>query len=296
MNLRKINYSLKVFTPLKISLVAIAILGSIVLWQTALLYRKSELISTLSLENADLKHSLSSIDGQLANLEDKASDVRIFQRELIRVIKNIDQSYPVSMARLNQNQHEPEPQHPLDFDPASLLSASESIFKLSSSHENLALEAASLLGRALTLKDILDKTPNKMPVSNGYISSLYGFRPDPFTKKVRKHHGIDIAAPIGTPVLASAGGLIKVVREDREFGKLVELDHGAGLVSRYAHMSATYVHPGERVKPGQMIGRVGNTGSRCHGAHLHFEISKNNKKLDPKPYIINKTLDFKSFS
>jgi len=113
--------------------------------------------------------------------------------------------------------------------------------------------------------------PANLPTATGLRSSLYGWRIDPFTGRQTFHEGVDFVGDIGTPIHAAAGG--KVVRAERhpEYGNMVEIDHGNGITSRYAHASALLVSEGDVVKSGQTIALLGNSG-RSTGPHLHFEI------------------------
>jgi len=113
------------------------------------------------------------------------------------------------------------------------------------------------------------------------MASGYGWRSDPFTKARKKHWGMDFTAPRGTPIYASGDG--KVIRADQRssgYGKHVRIDHGFGYISLYAHMSKYNVRKGQKVKRGDLIGFVGNTG-RSQAPHLHYEIIKNGSKINP---------------
>jgi|SRR5579871_1106862 len=286
MNVRKIDLSFRVFTPIKVCLVLIISLASVVLWQFALIAQKSHTLSTLSSENADLRKNLVEIDTQLADLRNSATDVRLFQREIIKVMKGIDQSYPVSLAPVTQiKAHHTSVDGFVDVE-NTLNNANETIFKLSSSQETLWFDTASLLGKAISMKDVLDNTPSVMPVVHGQISSGFGMRQDPFTHRGKFHHGLDIRAPIGTPVYAAADGMVEIAGRNSELGNYVRLSHKDGSHTVYGHLSSIAVRKGSLVKGGKEIGRVGNTGLRCQGSHLHFEMSKNGKRINPKPYLI----------
>ena len=113
------------------------------------------------------------------------------------------------------------------------------------------------------------------------MASGYGWRSDPFTKARKKHWGMDFTAPTGTPIYASGDGVVK--RADQQssgYGKHIRIDHGFGYISLYAHMSKYNVRKGQKVKRGDLIGFVGNTG-RSQAPHLHYEISKNGTKINP---------------
>lgn len=126
--------------------------------------------------------------------------------------------------------------------------------------------------------------PGRSPVAGVEVGSSFGNRLDPFNRRLAFHSGIDYAAPKGTPILASAGGKVVFAAFRREYGNTVEIDHGGGLVTRYAHASKILVKVGEVVMPGQEIAKVGSTG-RSTGPHLHFEILKDGRTTDPERYI-----------
>ncbi|WP_374350543.1 M23 family metallopeptidase [Chitinimonas sp.] len=113
--------------------------------------------------------------------------------------------------------------------------------------------------------------PANLPTSSGLRSSLYGWRIDPFNGRQSFHEGIDFIGDIGTPIYAAAGGTVLRAERHAEYGNMVEIDHGNGLTSRYAHASALLVREGEAVKSGQKIALLGNTG-RSTGPHMHFEV------------------------
>jgi murein DD-endopeptidase MepM/ murein hydrolase activator NlpD len=126
--------------------------------------------------------------------------------------------------------------------------------------------------------------PGREPVRDRPVVSSFGNRLDPFTRKRAFHSGIDYPAPTGTPIYASAGGRVIFAGYRPQYGRTVEIDHGGGLVTRYAHASAILVKVGQVVMPEQQIARVGSTG-RSTGPHLHFEILRGGRFVDPKVYI-----------
>lgn len=129
------------------------------------------------------------------------------------------------------------------------------------------------------------RTPSAMPILGyAYNSSSYGSRVDPFTGRRAYHEGLDFAAPRGTPILAAAGGMVVRARYLPGYGKLVELDHGNKLITRYAHASKIMVKEGDLVHRGQQIATVGSTG-RSTGAHLHFEVRVAGRAVDPRRFL-----------
>lgn len=125
--------------------------------------------------------------------------------------------------------------------------------------------------------------PNSRPVE-GPIGSGFGFRADPFTGRPALHSGLDFPADAGTPINAAAGGVVLFAERHPQYGNLVELDHGRGLVTRYAHASKLLVRAGDLVKRGQAIANVGSTG-RSTGPHLHFEVLVEGVPQNPARFL-----------
>ncbi|MDQ6983146.1 MAG: M23 family metallopeptidase, partial [Ghiorsea sp.] len=111
-----------------------------------------------------------------------------------------------------------------------------------------------------------------------------GIRSDPFTSKKAMHKGIDIANRFGAPVLAGSRGVVIYAGKMSDYGYLVEIEHGYGYRTRYGHMSAVSVVVGDIVDANQMVGRIGSSG-RSTGPHLHYEVRRNNKTLNPANFI-----------
>lgn len=127
--------------------------------------------------------------------------------------------------------------------------------------------------------------PTAKPVAEGFFaSSSFGWRLDPFTGQTAMHEGIDFIAETGTPVLAAAAGIVRTAEFHPQYGNMVEIDHGDGLTTRYAHSSALFVQPGELVKRGQKIAAVGSTG-RSTGPHMHFEVRINGAAVNPMRFL-----------
>lgn len=146
--------------------------------------------------------------------------------------------------------------------------------------EYLSNLEAKLL-RQSVLKDML---PNSSPVDVAFNSSSYGWRIDPFNGNKAFHEGLDFSAESGTPIYAAAGGIVTSAEQTTDYGKMVKIEHGFGLETRYAHASKLLVKVGERVEKGQLVAEVGSTG-RSTGPHLHYEIRLNGNVLDPRKYL-----------
>jgi murein DD-endopeptidase MepM/ murein hydrolase activator NlpD len=125
--------------------------------------------------------------------------------------------------------------------------------------------------------------PNSKPV-DGVVGSGFGFRSDPFTSRTALHTGLDFPADTGTPVAAAAGGVVLSTDHHPQYGNMVELDHGRGLVTRYAHNSRVLVKVGDLIRRGQVISEVGTSG-RSTGPHLHFEVLVDGVPQDPAKFL-----------
>lgn len=136
------------------------------------------------------------------------------------------------------------------------------------------------VGSGLGLVPAGDRVSQMRVPTQGQMSSYFGWRADPFGEGYRFHEGLDYAAGAGTRVVASRGGVVTYAGAAGAYGNLVTVDHGNGIETRYAHLSAIAVRAGQRVDTGQTLGRVGSTG-RSTGPHLHFEIRVNGKAVDP---------------
>jgi len=141
------------------------------------------------------------------------------------------------------------------------------------------------LARMEALSRGLDGIPQVLPASLQYISSGFGFRSNPFGGGGAEFHpGLDFKGPFGAPIYAAAKGRVSFVGQRAGYGNCVEVDHGNGLVTRYAHMSAFRTRIGTTVEAGQQIGQIGSTG-RSTGPHLHFEVRINDRAVNPRPFL-----------
>jgi murein DD-endopeptidase MepM/ murein hydrolase activator NlpD len=126
--------------------------------------------------------------------------------------------------------------------------------------------------------------PSVSPVKSSWYSSNFGWRIDPFTGKEAMHEGVDFVVPTGTPVYASAGGVVEYAGPHPQFGNLVEIDHGNGVITRYAHNSKVLVKVGQMVKRGEKISLSGSTG-RATGPHMHFEVRFKGVAQNPARFL-----------
>ena len=140
------------------------------------------------------------------------------------------------------------------------------------------------LGKLEAAKRAAGKAPIGHPVRGQQMTSRFGPRRDPFNRKRAMHSGIDFRAGYGHPVMATGAGTVKRAGPNGGYGRFIEIDHGNGLTTRYAHLKKMHVRKGDRVAAGQRIGDVGSTG-RSTGPHLHYEVRKNGRAVDPLGFI-----------
>ena len=172
-------------------------------------------------------------------------------------------------------------------DPATQQSASdvrsrldELELQLQSSGEQLGLIESLLADQDVDMS----ATPAGMPVRGGYMSSHFGNRTDPISGGSQFHRGLDFSGKLGDPVTAVADGVVIFSGRDAGLGNLVEIDHGNGLMTRYAHNSRLIVQVGERVRAGDRISLIGSTG-RSTGPHLHFEVWRDGRPVNPRQFL-----------
>ena len=126
--------------------------------------------------------------------------------------------------------------------------------------------------------------PSAVPVTGTNFTSGFGVRSDPFQRRAAMHAGVDLAGPIGTPIHATADGIVNRSEWVTGYGNLVEINHGRGIQTRYGHLSRSLVTPGQRVKRGDVIALMGSTG-RSTGSHLHYEVRLDGKAVNPVPFM-----------
>ena len=160
--------------------------------------------------------------------------------------------------------------------------------KLSTSRDGSTDPRFERLGLSLARMDAfeqgLEGIPQVMPADGGMITSTFGYRSDPFTGGGAFHPGLDFRGAYGAPIHAAADGRVSFVGQIRGYGNVVDVSHGNGLLTRYAHMSKTMAKVGQNVAAGDTIGAIGSTG-RSTGPHLHFEVRINNRVVNPRPFL-----------
>lgn len=242
--------------------------------------------SRLQQENVRLAQELGELHGRLSSLADTIS--RITQRDAkIRVLANLDPLDPqVQAAGIGGPTMAPRPALPGD-GPAVRRS------------EEIRVDLNALIRRANVLassfeeaKDSLAShsqrlaaTPSIMPTQGWLTSAFSSMREHPILHIARPHEGIDVTAPMGSPIEAPAAGVVTDAGWETGYGNTVTIDHGYGIVTKFAHASKLLVRTGQRVARGQRIALVGNTGLAT-GPHLHYEVHVNGRPVDPLRYVL----------
>ena len=158
---------------------------------------------------------------------------------------------------------------------------------LSRLEERVALRDAqlSVLENVILQRELREQiVPDGRPVRRGFISSYFGERQDPFTGHQAFHKGVDFAGTMGAEVISVAAGIVTYVGEKLGFGHLIEVSHGGGLVTRYAHNKPATVNVGDTVQRGQTLALMGSTG-RSTGPHVHFEVLRDGAPVNPLSFI-----------
>lgn len=274
----------------------------------------------LRVENDQLKQQFQVVEGKLNALESSLERVKGFVTKL-KMITNVegeDQSLRLAIGplpRVGQSFGDRQPSSipPLTGEMESEL-AKDAIFyqkppldelqgelavegqrdyaslavRIDQSVQDTSLREQSILELWESLSErqsLLAATPRVKPVK-GWFTSKFGYRVSPFTGRPVMHNGLDIAASPGAPIIAPADGVVSFAGYDSGYGKLVSIDHGYGVITRFGHTSQLYVEVGQKVKLGDIIAAVGNTG-RSTGPHLHYEVRVNNIPVDPSNYVLD---------
>jgi murein DD-endopeptidase MepM/ murein hydrolase activator NlpD len=161
----------------------------------------------------------------------------------------------------------------------------DSINQLASQFDRQQAQLSALQSLLLDARIESNLKPTGMPVA-GYISSYFGVRADPFDGRSARHTGIDISTPYGTAVHTVAEGMVPFAGVRKGYGNVVEIDHGNGYMTRYAHNSALVARPGQHVQVGDVVARAGSTG-RSTGSHVHFEVWYGGRVVNPLAFVRN---------
>lgn len=253
-------------------------------------------------ENAELKKQLNLVDSKLSALDLNLTRSQSFiaKLKLITNTDNPEQDLMLSQANpaLNAEEgvaisdladiQERQNQNAQFFESRSQRDYLTLAIRIDKSIKSTEMQEQSMTELWQLLSDRqaqLSSTPSVKP-AQGWVSSLFGYRPNPFSGRTVLHAGMDIAANVGTPIISPASGVVVSAGYDEGYGRVIDIDHGFGVTTRYAHCSQVFVKIGQRVNRFDVIGSVGNTG-RSTGAHLHYEVRVNGVPRNPLLYVLD---------
>jgi murein DD-endopeptidase MepM/ murein hydrolase activator NlpD len=222
------------------------------------------------------------------DLQGEMTRLRQFDMKL-RVMADLDGVvYPEQIMGIGGEN--PEPFNPLESelsfqDPTIINSMTKGLDRLRTEFSLQERSFQELVEYLEDQKSLLASTPSIWPVK-GWLTSGFGYRTSPFTGRREMHKGLDVATRTGTPIIAPADGIVVFAGREGGFGNTLVVDHGYGIVSKYGHCSTIDTKLGQKVKRGDIIARVGNTG-RSTGPHLHYEVAVNGVSVNPIRYILN---------
>ena len=275
---------------LRIVLFSLAVLGVAFLFAILLFtFFKSpkEKMQARELEYMKLQYEI--LNDRLDNLEVLMLDLEQRDNDLYRVMFEAD---PISSQKRKSGFLDADRYADLYgyVNSGQVVSAARKMDVIASQMYNQSVSYDSLFKMARNKTEMLAHIPAIFPLKEmeiKYISSFFGYRPDPIYKVDKFHSGIDFSAQMGTEAYATGDGIVADVENGHwGYGNMVTIDHGFGYKTRYAHLQKAAVRKGQKVKRGQLIGYIGNTG-KTTGVHLHYEVLKNDVQIDPINFFYN---------
>ena len=275
---------------LRFGLVSLALLGVAFLFAVLLFtFFKSPKEKSLARELEYMKLQYEILDDRLDNMEALLTDMEQRDNDLYRVMFEAD---PIPSAVRKSGFMTADRYDSLYGykNSAVVVDASRKLDIIASQLYHQSVSYDTVFAMARNKSDMLAHIPAIFPLKETeikYISSYFGHRPDPIYKITKFHSGIDFSAQMGTEAYATGDGVVcNVERGHWGYGNMVTIDHGYGYKTRYAHLKKAMVRRGQQVKRGQLIGLIGNTG-KTTGVHLHYEVMKNNKPINPINFFYN---------
>ena len=245
-------------------------------------------LDRLRLEARQQQQQLVTFAKSFDDLQGEMTRLRQFDMKL-RVMADLDGVvYPEQIMGIGGEN--PEPFNPLEGelsfqDQAIISSMNKSLDRLKTEVSIQERSFQELVEYLEDQKSLLASTPSIWPVK-GWLTSIFGYRTSPFTGRREMHKGLDIATRSGTPIISPADGLVVFAGREGGFGNMIVVDHGYGITTRFGHCSSLDAKLGQKVKRGDVIARVGNTG-RSTGPHVHYEVAVNGVSVNPSRYILN---------
>jgi murein DD-endopeptidase MepM/ murein hydrolase activator NlpD len=249
--------------------------------------KKSFELSQLRQETRDQRSQLHFFSSKIEDLERQLSKLKDFDKR-IRIIANLEKGQETTsfMGMGGESSSDIREKLKAEKDEKGLIQQMKTDMERLKSEAVSREESLSELEKLLsTKKEMLVHTPSIWPVQ-GWVTSGFGFRSNPFTGLNQMHEGLDISNRVGTPVIAPADGIITDTGQDYSHGNVIVISHGFGMTSRYNHLNKFFVKPGQKVKRGDKIAEIGMTG-KSTGPHLHYEVRVNGIPVNPVRYILN---------
>lgn len=249
--------------------------------------KKAFELGRLRQETQNQRSQIQFFSARIEDLEKQLSKLKDFDKK-IRIIANLErgQETTASMGMGGPSPSDIRDKLKKEKDDAGLVQQMKSDVERLQSEAVSREDSLSELEKLLHVKrEMLTHTPSVWPVQ-GWVTSGFGYRTNPFTGLTQMHEGLDISNRVGTSVVASANGIVSDVGNDIAHGKIVVLFHGFGMTSSYSHLSKALVRVGQRVKRGDKIAEVGMTG-KTTGPHLHYVVKINGVPINPARYILN---------
>ena len=248
-------------------------------------------------ENHQLRSDYMALNANLQQVDYQLSELRNRDDRFYRSILSLE-PVPASIREAGTGGSEPYAQLRNIREPGLVKDVSQRIDKISSRVQIQSSSLENVYQEAVNNQRFLACKPSIHPISSAdpcWMTSSYGYRNDPFTRKRTAHHGIDVAGPYGLNIHVTGGGTVIAAYYNRHgYGKEVLVDHGFGYVSRYAHLQEIMVKPGQELKRGEVLGTLGSTG-RSTGPHLHYEIRKAGRPVNPM-YFFYENLSPREYS
>ena len=250
--------------------------------------RETYRLATVEAQNEQLRTELDGFSTELSQLRRSVSQNFDFQKKA-RVLANLedlgedvtevgvggpDDAYVQSISALDPETRD------------LVISSRGDVEKLLRQAELQRESYGAIIASLEASNEKLRTTPTLRPVNVGFVSSRYGYRMDPLTGRRSMHRGIDFSARLGTPVFSTADGTVTFSGRWKTYGEVIEITHGDGFVTRFAHLQKRLVKKGQRIRRGDVIGRVGSSGKSTF-SHLHYEVEKDGRRVNPLKYVLN---------
>jgi murein DD-endopeptidase MepM/ murein hydrolase activator NlpD len=245
------------------------------------------LVETLANQNKELRAEIDALNANLETLERQVAQNFDFQNKarIIANLEDLDQDvaevgvggpqvgFAQSLSSIDGRTRE------------RLFGARTDIDKLLRQARLQTRDYEIILSHLESANEKVRTTPSLRPVRVGFVSSRFGWRMDPISGRRSMHRGVDFSARMGTPVSSTADGVVTYSGVEQTYGNVVEVSHGNGFITRYAHLQRRLVQKGQRVTRGDVVGRVGSTG-RSTFSHLHYEIEQRGERVDPLRFVL----------